>query len=130
MRAVTRNWIVRSQAKVRTPKRYYPRRRSGWRRYWLIKLLGPVLAILALAIFREVDTSSPFAAPMVSAPRAGNTIAGRATVVDGDFIEIHRRRIRLDGIDAPETAQLCTDNAGKKYRCGAQASEALASHLT
>ncbi len=32
---------------------------------------------------------------------------GRATVIDADTIEIRGERIRLDGIDAPESSQTC-----------------------
>ncbi len=51
-------------------------------------------------------------------------IIGRATVVDGDTIEIHGHRIRLWGIDAPESRQTCT-RAGQTYRCGQEAANAL-----
>jgi endonuclease YncB( thermonuclease family) len=38
-------------------------------------------------------------------------------VIDGDTIEIQGRRIRFDGIDAPESSQLCV-RGGAKERCG------------
>ena len=41
--------------------------------------------------------------------------------VDGDSIEIGERRIRLDGIDAPEFNQICYDYANKEYLCGKSA---------
>lgn len=40
-------------------------------------------------------------------------------------IEIHGQRIRLHGIDAPESRQLCDDARGKPYRCGQKAALAL-----
>ena len=37
----------------------------------------------------------------------GETIIGKATVIDGDTIKINGIKIRLFGIDAPEKKQLC-----------------------
>ncbi len=52
-------------------------------------------------------------------------IVGIARVIDGDTIEIRGQRIRLHGIDAPESKQFC-EKHGEEYRCGQQASLALA----
>lgn len=57
-----------------------------------------------------------------------DAITGRASVIDGDTLEIHETRIRLYGIDAPESDQLCTV-AGKQSRCGQRAALALADKI-
>lgn len=48
------------------------------------------------------------------------TIAGHARVVDGDTLAIGDIRVRLDGIDAPETSQTCDG-----MPCGRHATDAL-----
>lgn len=55
-------------------------------------------------------------------PEPGFT--GRASVVDGDTIEIRGERIRLWGVDAPEASQTC-ERGGAAYRCGSSAANAL-----
>lgn len=50
---------------------------------------------------------------------------GRAAITDGDTIRIGDTRIRLQGIDAPESGQACEDAAGTLYPCGGRAANAL-----
>ena len=52
-------------------------------------------------------------------------LTGQASIVDGDTLEIHGTRIRLWGIDAPETTQLCRGDDSQQYRCGAKSANDL-----
>jgi endonuclease YncB( thermonuclease family) len=59
---------------------------------------------------------------------AASDLMGRATVIDGDTIEINGQRIGLFGIDAPELQQTCVAD-GETYQCGQQAALALAERV-
>jgi endonuclease YncB( thermonuclease family) len=50
---------------------------------------------------------------------------GRASIIDGDTLEIRGARIRLGGIDAPESTQLCRSGDSLQYRCGAMSANDL-----
>src|SRR5580692_3883429 len=56
---------------------------------------------------------------------AADNLAGQASIIDGDTLEIHGTRIRLWGIDAPESSQLCRGEDSLQYRCGAKAANEL-----
>lgn len=56
-------------------------------------------------------------------------IIGRASVIDGDTIEIHGTRIRLFAIDAVESRQSCTTFQGRRWPCGREAAFALADKI-
>jgi hypothetical protein len=58
--------------------------------------------------------------------KAAEPLVGVASVIDGDTIVLHGERIRLNGIDPPESQQLCEDASGASYRCGRKAPLALA----
>ena len=54
----------------------------------------------------------------------GTTLRGYAVVTDGDTIKMGDIRLRLSGIDAPESRQLCQAE-GTHYPCGKEATKAL-----
>lgn len=79
--------------------------------------IGRSLALLAIA------------ALVSAAATAADTLSGVASVIDGDTIEVHGQRIRLHGIDAPESRQLCRRPGGAAWRCGQQAALALSDRI-
>ena len=56
-----------------------------------------------------------------AAPAAARDLIGQVSIVDGDTLDIHDDRIRLWGVDAPESSQLCRGRDRRPYRCGAPA---------
>ena len=52
-------------------------------------------------------------------------ITGKPRVVDGDSLKFGSVAVRLHGIDAPESDQVCSRN-GQDWRCGFEATAALA----
>jgi endonuclease YncB( thermonuclease family) len=61
-------------------------------------------------------------------PSCAAELVGQARVVDGDTIEIQSQRIRLFGVDAPESSQICL-RGGQPERCGQIAANALADKI-
>ena len=79
---------------------------SGGRRAWSIAAAAAVMAVA------------------FAAATAAQTVTGRASVTDGDTLEIRDVDIRLHGIDAPESAQSCLDD-GQRWPCGRRSANAL-----
>jgi endonuclease YncB( thermonuclease family) len=116
------------------PLNLWQRLNLAWVLPWV-----PVVALLGVVGIIADFKFSP--ASLFHAPNSAGTptiinsvvgapaISGRASVIDGDTIEIHGARIRLFGIDAPESDQPCTIQ-GKSFRCGKQAAFALADKIT
>ena len=57
-----------------------------------------------------------------------SVLAGRARVIDGDTIEVGSARIRLFGVDAPESTQSCVVGS-RPWPCGRRATRALAGRI-
>ncbi len=56
--------------------------------------------------------------PTVIRGHIDHPLAGIATVVDGDTLRLNGERIRIVGIDAPESGQTCRDASGRAWACG------------
>jgi len=124
----------------RTRTKSHPRRSRG-RSGSTSVVVSAILGVLAAAwyVWGE-DVGVPFPAPggaETSAPTAPETteanpppspdgaIIGTASVIDADTLDIRSERIRLVGVDAPESGQKCKDAKGALVRCGTTAANAL-----
>ena len=55
---------------------------------------------------------------LISGGAQAADLAGLPRVVDGDTLVIGGTRVRLVGIDAPETDQFCLNATGVRWTCG------------
>jgi endonuclease YncB( thermonuclease family) len=65
------------------------------------------------------------AACLCALPAFADDLTGQASIIAGDTLEIHGTRIRLWGVDAPESSQLCRGDDSIQYRCGGRAANDL-----
>src|SRR5436309_8513941 len=71
-----------------------------------------------------------FALPMLLLPALASAaeVTGVPKIRDGDQLQIGSTRIRLGGIDAPSTDQLCLNTKGERWTCGIAARDELIRH--
>ena len=86
----------------------------------------PVLLAATIAVAAAIAASAWIDAHAQAT--SGATVAGPARVVDGDTLEVRGTRVRLHGIDAPETKQQCRAG-GRLWACGREATRALARYI-
>lgn len=108
----------RKRAGRRMPSRQLPRRLG-----FIFLGVGTLAAAVAQFVIQSTaglrSTITNWTEPL---PHA---MQGRASVIDGDTVEIAGKRIRFSGIDAPESRQYCEDAKGFEYSCGRRAAQAL-----
>ena len=96
---------------------------------FITPLIFALLVAIAIVAYPKFSGVHPANTPTVAnSPAKPQTISGRASGIDGDTIEIHGIRIRLFGIDAPESGQTCAVQ-GKAYPIGQRAAFALANKI-
>ena len=61
---------------------------------------------------------------LLASPTHAETLSGHARVVDGDTLAVSGQRVRLNGIDAPETRQACARD-GRQWACGKASTQAM-----
>ena len=91
----------------------------------ILNLLRPEGCIL-ISRFHMVALLIFLTSPAVS---EAADFVGQVVVSDGDTIEMHGTRIRIWGVDAVESPQVCFDKVGKNVRCGSLAANALAGFI-
>jgi endonuclease YncB( thermonuclease family) len=79
----------------------------------------PTIKTIAIAIVVYLICSLARATDLSGVPR----------IVDGDTLAIGATKVRLHGIDAPETDQICLNANGAPWTCGIDARDQLATHI-
>ena len=64
----------------------------------------------------------------ISSTSSAAEVTGVARVIDGDTVQVANTRIRLQGMDAPETEQVCLNEQGERWACGISARDELIRH--
>ncbi|MDK1373150.1 MULTISPECIES: thermonuclease family protein [unclassified Sinorhizobium] len=122
MRSGRRRFRILSGAGASPPQ---PRRRFGFSRSGTVEpkrgsgMTGGWIFLILLSIGAYVAAQLPPPERTVT-----GELQGAATASDGDSLRLDGRRIRLEGIDAPEIGQTCR-RGGATWDCGGEARQYL-----
>ena len=76
---------------------------------------------------------SPARQPQAAADRSRTSpveiLGSVPRIVDADTLEVAGQKVRLQGIDAAESAQACRQAGGPRYQCGEHATQALRTRI-
>jgi len=70
-----------------------------------------------------------FAAFLACSTAQAADLSGVPRIIDGDTLAIGSTKVRLAGIDAPETDQVCLNANGMRWTCGIDARNELVAHI-
>ena len=84
-----------------------------------------MIAFLHAWLFRGIIGSFLAVLLFCSSTAEAATLTGQPLILDADTVILSGERIRLKGIDAPETTQSCLDAEQKSYPCGQVSTYAL-----
>jgi len=88
-----------------------------------------LVLILACALAFNIRPHPAFAPASVLPAGSHANLIGKVWIIDGDTVDMSGTRIRLLGIDAPESAQSCYDADNRPWLCGRAATRAVKDHI-
>lgn len=105
------------------------KRRKATRRVGLKTLLSAVAIVAALFVVGDRNpqlraTLEDLLQQVLTGEPARERLAGPARIIDGDTLDLDGSRIRMFGIDAPESSQTCR-RGRQDWACGIAAAAAL-----
>lgn len=112
---------------------------SGVRHYLGVDEMAEALppprpSVLPPSVLHVPESSSPSQAALSPTDTltyehaSRGAVIGYPRIIEADLIELNGTKLRLWGVDAPESEQWCTKN-GRQWRCGVEAQKALREHV-